>query len=220
MKEFLARASSAGKLMTAPRNKSEVLSETTKSYVKEWLIEQIYGFRKEIKSKYIDKGNKLEDTAIDKAIEWLDLDFVMKNEESFEDEYFTGTPDIITNDEILDTKCSWDAYSFPLFDTELPNKDYFYQMQVYMHLTGKKKARVVYVLLNTPEELTWEEKHDYSNMDKKYRIKDFVVEYDAEIIATLQEKVKEAILEGEIANDKDEARNFVIKEAKLLGLEI
>ena len=140
MKEFKARASSAGKLMTAPRNKSEVLSETTKSYIKEWLIEQIYGIRKEIKSKYLDKGNKLEDTAIDKAIEWLDLDFVMKNEESFEDEFFTGTPDIITNDEILDTKCSWDAYSFPLFDKELPNKDYFYQMQVYMHLTGKKKS--------------------------------------------------------------------------------
>ena len=38
MKEFKARASSAGKLMTAPRNKSEVLSETTKSYIKEWLI--------------------------------------------------------------------------------------------------------------------------------------------------------------------------------------
>ena len=52
MKEFKARASSAVKLMTAPRNKSEVLSETTKSYIKEWLIEQIYGFRKEIKSKY------------------------------------------------------------------------------------------------------------------------------------------------------------------------
>jgi hypothetical protein len=26
----------------------------------------------------------------------------------------------------------------------------------------------------------------------------------------LKEKVKEAILEGEIANDKDEARNFVL----------
>lgn len=39
-------------------------------------------------------------------------------------------------------------------------------------------------------------------------------------IGILKEKVKEAILEGEIANDKDEARNFVIKEAKLLGLEM
>lgn len=39
-------------------------------------------------------------------------------------------------------------------------------------------------------------------------------------IGILKEKVKEAILEGEIPNDKDEAKNFVIKEAKLLGLEI
>ena len=39
-------------------------------------------------------------------------------------------------------------------------------------------------------------------------------------IGTLKEKVKEAILEGEIANDKDEARNFVIAEAEKLGLKI
>lgn len=39
-------------------------------------------------------------------------------------------------------------------------------------------------------------------------------------IGILKEKVKEAILEGIIANDKHEAKNFVIKEAKLLGLEI
>lgn len=39
-------------------------------------------------------------------------------------------------------------------------------------------------------------------------------------IGILKEKVKEAILEGEIGNDKDEARNFVIKEAKILGLQL
>uniref|UniRef100_UPI002F93642A CCA tRNA nucleotidyltransferase n=1 Tax=Kaistella sp. TaxID=2782235 RepID=UPI002F93642A len=38
-------------------------------------------------------------------------------------------------------------------------------------------------------------------------------------IGILKEKVKEAILEGEIANDKVEARNFVIKEAQILGLK-
>jgi len=37
-------------------------------------------------------------------------------------------------------------------------------------------------------------------------------------IGILKEKVKEAILEGEISNDKDEARNFVIKEGENLGL--
>ena len=38
-------------------------------------------------------------------------------------------------------------------------------------------------------------------------------------IGILKEKVKEAILEGEIANDKEDARNFVIKEAESLGLQ-
>lgn len=39
-------------------------------------------------------------------------------------------------------------------------------------------------------------------------------------IGILKEKVKEAILEGEIANDKEDARNFVINEAEKLGLKI
>lgn len=39
-------------------------------------------------------------------------------------------------------------------------------------------------------------------------------------IGILKEKVKEAILEGEIGNDSEEARNFVIAEAEKLGLTI
>ncbi|QDP84630.1 HD domain-containing protein [Chryseobacterium sp. SNU WT5] len=39
-------------------------------------------------------------------------------------------------------------------------------------------------------------------------------------IGILKEKVKEAILDGEIANDKEEARKFVINEAKEFGLTI
>ena len=39
-------------------------------------------------------------------------------------------------------------------------------------------------------------------------------------IGILKEKVKEAILEGEISNEKEAARNFVIQEGKILGLEI
>lgn len=186
---FKIRASASGKIMTNARSKSELISETTKTYVKEWLIEKIYGIRKEIKSKYLTKGLKLEDTAIDKAIEWLDLPFTLKNEKFFEDDFFCGTPDLIVNDVVYDIKCSWDAFTFPLFETEIPNKDYFYQLQVYMHLTGCKKAVLTYVLLNTPEELTYEDKHNYDNMDKKYRIKTFEFDYSEEVIADLQQRV-------------------------------
>jgi hypothetical protein len=186
---FKLRASSSGKVMTNPRVKTETISETTKSYVKEYLISEIYGIKKQINNKFLSKGIWLEDEAIDKAIEWLDIPFALKNEQFFEDDFFCGTPDLILDDEVLDIKCSWDAFTFPLFENEIPTKDYFYQLQVYMHLTGKRKARLVYVLLNTPEELVYEEKHYYDNMDKKYRIKTYDIEYSEEVIADLQERV-------------------------------
>lgn len=187
--QFKIRASASGKVATNPKDKTQLISETTKSYVYEWIKEAIYGVRKEISSKCLNKGLRLEDEAIDKAIEWLDIPFAIKNEQYFEDEYFTGTPDLIVNGVVYDIKCSWDCFTFPLFEQTIPTKDYFYQLQVYMHLTGNKSAKLVYVLLNTPEELTYETKHDYSNVDKKYKIKTFDVAYDESVINMLQARV-------------------------------
>ena len=192
MKKFKIRASSSGKLMTKPRSKSEFLSKTTKSYLEEWVKEQIYGVRKNINSKYLTKGNQVEDEAIIYASAekgWL---FAEKNEEYFEDEYFCGTPDVILEDRIIDIKSSWDCFSFPLFFNGIPNKDYYYQLQTYMHLTQKDKAQLVYVLMNTPEELTLEDSHDYSEINSKYRIKTFNIDYDEEVIYELQHKVIES----------------------------
>jgi hypothetical protein len=192
MKLFKARASSSGKLMTKPRSKSEVLSKTTKSYLEEWTKEQIYGVRKNIQSKYLTKGNEVEDDAINYASAekgWL---FAEKNEEYFEDDYFCGTPDVILEDKIIDIKSSWDCFSFPLFYNGIPNKDYYYQLQTYMHLTGKHKAQLVYVLMNTPEELTFEESHDYTEINSKYRIKTFDIEYDEDVMQEMQLKVEQS----------------------------
>ena len=189
LQKFKARASATGKLMINPRAKSETLSETTKTYVQDWAKEHIYGVKNEIKSKYLDKGLMLEDTAIDKAIEWLDLPFTIKNEKFFEDDFFTGTPDLIVEGAVYDIKCSWSCFSFPLFENEIPTKDYEHQVNVYMHLTGLKKASVVYILLETPEELNYGEKEDYGKIDKQYRIKKFDFEYNEENINKLKEKV-------------------------------
>jgi len=183
--EFKLRASAGGKLATAPRNKSEALSETTKSYLKEWLIEQNYGYKKEIQNKYIERGLADEDLAINKAIEDLNLPFVLKNEYSFDDEYFTGTPDLILNDCVLDIKTSWSCFTFPIFETEIPNKDYFYQLQIYMHLLGVPKAKLVYVLLDN------EMINHFYGYDCK-RVKVFEIDYDSKVIEDLKEKVKEA----------------------------
>ena len=58
-----------------------------------------------------------------------------------------------------------------------------------MHLTGCKKAVLVYVLLNTPEELTFETKHNYDNVSKEYKIKTFEIDYDAEVIEELKNRI-------------------------------
>ena len=188
MKEFKLRASAAGTLI--PNGKGSLISVGGKTYLKEWLASQIYGVEKQIKSKYIEKGLMMEDEAISFAVKMLDIQFALKNEQRFEDDYFTGEPDMILDDRIIDIKNSWDCFTFPLFEAEIPNSDYFYQLQVYMHLTGKRKATLVYVLLNVPA-TQWDAGIIY-DVEDKYRIKTFEVIYDPSIIQDLIAKVIEA----------------------------
>lgn len=188
MKQFKLRASAAGTLV--PNGKGSLISVGGKTYLKEWLISQLYGIEKKIKSKYLDKGIEMEDEAIDFAVKMMDIEFALKNEANFEDEYFTGTPDMILEDRIIDIKNSWDAFTFPLFETEIPNSDYFYQLQVYMHLTGKRKATLVYILLDTPA-TQWDAGIIY-DVEDKMRIKTFDIEYDPDVIESLTKKVIEA----------------------------
>lgn len=180
---FKIRASAGGKLMTEPRAKSETLSETTKSYLKEWAICQIFNVQNEIKSKYTERGLQDEDKAIDLMMTVLDLPFTIKNEQYFENDYFCGTPDLIVGDTVYDAKCVWSCFTFPIFEKELQNKDYFYQLQIYMHLTGCKKAVLSYVLLDN-EAIP----HIYE-VGPKQRIKTFEFDYNPEVIEKLKEKV-------------------------------
>jgi hypothetical protein len=170
--------------MTNSRSKTELLSETTKTYLKDWAIENIYKVRKEFKSKYTERGILEEDKAIDFAIQVLDLPLALKNEKSFENDFFTGTPDLIIGDTVYDIKCVWSAFTMPIFENEIPNIDYKYQVNVYMELLGLKKAKVIYVLLDN-EQIN----HKYE-VDNSLRIKVFNFDYDEEIIKKLQEKVE------------------------------
>jgi hypothetical protein len=61
---FKCRASQIGSLMTNGRSKEPTMGETAKNYVKEWVISQLTGHRKEIQSKYLTKGLAVEDAAL------------------------------------------------------------------------------------------------------------------------------------------------------------
>jgi len=213
MNTFRVRCSALGKIMTSPRSKSEILSQTAKTYVEEQVLQAKYGIVKTFNSRYTDKGNLVEDESIKLASDVLDLGFLYKNDEHFTNDWVTGTPDVNTNDILLDVKSSWDATTFPFFATEIPTKDYFYQLQGYMWLTGKQKSLLVYCLVNTPLDMVQDEirrahwnanlldesldlidevqkRHNFDHIPDNRRVKVFEVERDDEVIEQIKERVE------------------------------
>lgn len=208
------RCSAIGKIMTSPKSKGEVLSQTTKTYLHELAIEEIYGIRKEFSSRYTDKGNEVEDLSIALCNDVLDIGFIYKNEEHFSNDWITGTPDVNTNDILIDVKSSWDATTFPFFDTELINKSYFYQMHGYMWLTGKQESLLCYCLVNTPLQIVEDEirrehwkaslieesldlrafveaKHTFSHIPKEKRLKAFKIAKDDKVIEGIKTRIEQ-----------------------------
>ena len=200
------RASQVGKIMTSSRSKGDVLSKTAKSYLEQLAKEELLGVRTEFSSKYTDKGNLLEDDAIalvEKVNEW---DFLYKNEEHFSNDYVTGTPDVLTEDVLLDVKSSWNVDTFPMFDKELKNKDYYYQLQAYMWLTGHTESYLCYCLVDTPKFIIKAEvrklhkprysdikaiilKHKFNADTEERRVKTFKVEFDEDAIMQIIDRV-------------------------------
>ena len=187
-KIYRHRASQSGLLLTNGKDDLK-LGASMITYLKKWYAEQKSGVRDEIDSKYFRKGNMMEDEAIDICAERFGLGILEKNIVYFNDEHFQGTPDIITDEFVIDTKCSWDYVTFLDAITSPINKDYEAQLQVYMHLTGIKKAKLVYVMLDTPAEANYGEDIFYSHLPIEQRFFAFDLEYDKEMIEAMQEKV-------------------------------
>jgi len=156
MKEFKVRASASGKLMTNPRSGTG-LSETAKSYLDEIFIEETFGIKKEIHSKYITKGLQVEESSLDLYTKAMKTVFI-KNDEFFENDFIKGTPDIILENTIIDIKSSWSLFTFMDAKESNLNKLYYWQMQSYMALADKDTAKLVYCLVDTPDQLIQDEK--------------------------------------------------------------
>lgn len=155
-----------------------ILSETAKSYCKEWLISEITGKKKDIRTKYFSRGKSMEDSTIKRAGKHYGLELV-KNEIELENEYFTGTYDTNTPEIDIDTKVPFDAFTFPFFVTE-PDPIYYGQLQGYMNLTGRRKAGLFYGLENGSEEqinkLSWQIARDLGKDEPDIEDWDMAVE--------------------------------------------
>lgn len=149
--------------------KNPPLPDGSKTYCKKWINETLWKRRKELKNKFVDKGNRSEEDGFTLMAVQLNLGMVYKNMQFFEDDHFCGTPDLINAGIVYDNKCSWELDTFPMYETEIPDTKYWWQLQVYMELTGCRKAVLAYTLIDADYDLLLQATKWETNPEKIYR---------------------------------------------------
>lgn len=150
--------------MTNDRSGKSV-GETCKAALMDIWIQATYGRTRDFENKYTTKGTAVEEAAITLYSNQKGK-FYKKNIETFEDDYFIGTPDIVTSTELKDIKSSWSLFTFYDNIHKKINKGYELQLQGYFKLVKKKfpnvkTAGLVYVLVNTPAFILEKEKYNF-----------------------------------------------------------
>lgn len=207
--KYLFRCSSLGKLMTYPNK--DTLSAGPKTFLGQIFKEELFGKAGQIKSKYLDKGLLVEEESIN-LYNSVHKTSYSKNSKRYDNKHVTGEPDIFS-DVLIDIKSSWDHNTFPLTSENIPNKDYYWQLQGYMDLTNKDTSKLVYCLVDTPDEIIHHEikvitsklgvidipedlENDiwdglkFNKINPKLRIKEFVVERNQEDIDAIYKRVE------------------------------
>lgn len=194
------------------RDNAEVLSETAKDYLFEEYMRTTYNKELIVESKYLDKGNYGEEDSISLVTSVRDK-FYKKNEEQFENDFITGTPDILGDEEVLDIKTKWDFMGF--HKEKGDSKMYYWQLQGYMFLTNREKAQLLYTLVDAPEHLIYNQytksryyqgisegseedveleestrrNMTYSDIPEEQRVKQFDFEYSEKDIELLKARI-------------------------------
>ncbi len=113
------RASQLGKLMSSPRSKVDRFSKTAESYIITIAKQDFYGYNTDQSTnKYCLKGIHQEQDSID-LLNAVRFESYKKYEHRAENEWLTGSCDIITEDLIIDVKTSWSLETFPATSYEL-----------------------------------------------------------------------------------------------------
>lgn len=196
------------------------MGETAKKHLLDVYVKEKYGRDREIVNKFIDKGNAVEELSMTLYCRNVKT-FYKKNEQRFENEFITGTPDIITEDKVvIDLKSSWSIHTFFDVFTKKINPVYEYQLQSYMALTGCQQAKLVYALISTPlpliqdeiKRLQWkmgaidvdnneafkaaaeyiETSMQYEDIPMQDRFVEFTIDRSEEIIESIYDHVKQS----------------------------
>lgn len=196
----LFRCSSLHKLIGDGRSKAAVISDTAKSAIRDIVKEDLYGFRSFTGNQYTQKGNLLEDLAIEMSGKMRFRNY-QKHVGRVENELITGECDVLDLERklIIDTKCTWDIGTHPFFQDEAMEKvkkaGYDVQMQAYMWLYDCEVANIDFWLFPCPPELLngWDDidqlVHLVEKIDIRERKTTVIIERDEAIIQKIKDKI-------------------------------
>lgn len=161
---------------------------------------------RDLKTKYFKKGTRLEPQAIALYSDTVGR-FYRKNEDRLDDGYIMGEWDFDDDIVVYDTKVSWDCWTFRrnIKYRENPRScPYYPNMQGYMRILKKPKAKLVYTLLDTPRDLINAEKrkllYDFVGTPEMYE--EACVELERNLTYTDIDP-KKRIIEVEIPRDEE-----------------
>lgn len=175
--------------------KEASLSAGAKTYLNGLAKEQVYGYRQEVDTKYMDKGRALEAEAIE-LLNFVRFKSYVKNIERRESEFLTGECDILVPKvKTIDTKVAWSLATFPAVSEDAHDMMYEWQGRGYMKLWDVPQHEVAFVMLDTPEAMRrWEQPalHIVSHIPPELRITSITYERNMELEAKMDAKCRTA----------------------------
>lgn len=149
------RASSWGNLLTGSKTDRNAIGDTCAKELIKIYCQEVYGRKKDITTKQMDKGTQCEGDSI-QLYSMVEGKLFYKNDERVENEYFTGHPDLYIGDNIYnaeqvdDIKSSWELESFMPKLIETLDRGYEAQLNCYYDITGAQGGNLVYCLVDCP----------------------------------------------------------------------
>lgn len=216
------------------------LSDSCKTHLCDLHTVIKYGRTRDVKNKYLEKGLLLEEDAIT-LVSLFTGQFFKKNEERRSNGFICGEADIEDECLIWDTKVSWDIFTFRRTIPKAIDPVYHWQLDGYMWLWDKPKARLAYTLINTPEHLIkLEEKrllNDFVGTEEDYKdacadlrknmiyddipLEEKVVIFEVERNATREEAIKKRVMEcRQFLNSLENLETLKFEEYEDTGEEV
>jgi hypothetical protein len=196
------------------------LKDTGKAILRSIYIDVFYKRKKEITSKYLDKGIDDEDKSISLYRKNNQI-FTAKNTIEYSNDFIKGTPDLVLNTKklklVVDIKTCWDIWTYIGKTKEVAKKDYFWQLAGYSWLTGIKDIEIAYTLLSNSE---YEMMREYERMKWSLGILEDGTEDTSQQLVDLEDKIRYNNTYDDIPEEKRlKVFRFEVKEEDYKTIE-